>query len=112
MVNMIVASSLQGCERDQAGVGTMSRTLTWACVVIIILLVLVMRLFLKLTSKMEKLERCKFALKTVKEAMIMNEEDDPLCSEGGFFRQRGEDMEAEEEEDEEEEEEEKKKKKT
>ena len=44
---MIVASNLQGCERDQAGVGTMSWTLTWACVVIIILLVLVMRLFLQ-----------------------------------------------------------------
>ena len=95
---MIVASNLQGCERDQAGVGTMSWTLTWACVVIIILLVLVMRLFLKLTSKMEELERCKFALKTVKEAIIMNEEDDPLCSEGGIFRQRGEDIEEEEEE--------------
>jgi hypothetical protein len=42
-------------------------------------------------------ERCKFALKTVKEAIIMNEENDPLRSEGGFFRQRGEDMEEEEE---------------
>lgn len=85
---MIVASNLQGCERDQAGVGTMSWTLTWACVVIITLLVLVMKLFLK--------------LKTVKEALIMNEEDDPLCSEGGIFRQRGEDIEEEEKKKEEE----------
>ena len=108
LVNMIVASNLQGCEEAQAGVRTTSWILTWAFVVIIFLLVLVMRFFLKLTSKMEELERCKFALKTVKEAMIMNEEDDPLCSEGGFFRQRGEDMEAEEEEDEEEEEEKRK----
>ncbi|CAL1163025.1 unnamed protein product [Cladocopium goreaui] len=81
LVNMIVASNLQGCEEAQAGVRTTSWILTWAFVVIIFLLVLVMRLFLKLTSKMEELERCKFALKTVKEAMIMNEEDDPLCSE-------------------------------
>jgi hypothetical protein len=98
LVNMIVASNLQGCEEAQAGVRTTSWILTWAFVVIIFLLVLVMRLFLKLTSKMEELERCKFALKTVKEAIIMNEEDDPLCSEGGFFRQRGEEMEEEEEE--------------
>ena len=104
LVNMIVASNLQGCEEAQAGVRTTSWILTWAFVVIIFLLVLVMRLFLKLTSKMEELERCKFALKTVKEAIIMNEEDDPLCSEGGFFRQRGEDMEEEEEKKEEEEE--------
>ena len=102
LVNMIVASNLQGCEEAQAGVRTTSWILTWAFVVIIFLLVLVMRLFLKLTSKMEELERCKFALKTVKEAIIMNEEDDPLCSEGGFFRQRGEDMEEEEKKEEEE----------
>ena len=85
LVNMIMASSLQGCEEVQAGNGFTSRTLTWAFVVILFLLVLVVRLFLKLETKMEELERCKFALKTVKEAIIMNEESDPLCSEGGFF---------------------------
>ena len=55
LVNMIMATNLQGCDVGKRG----SKTLSWgwmpAMVATFFLVMLVVRLFLKLTSKMEKL---------------------------------------------------------
>ena len=59
LVNMIMASNLQGCGEAGEGTISMTWTSTTAIMVILILLAIVVRLFLKLTTKMEELEKYK-----------------------------------------------------
>jgi ABC-type multidrug transport system fused ATPase/permease subunit len=81
LVNMIMASNLQGCEHgDGQELHFSSWRLTLAMVVIFLLLALVMKLFFKLTAKMEELEKYKAVWKTVREAAHVQRDQDPLCS--------------------------------
>lgn len=87
LVNMIMASNLQGCDVGDHDFRTMSWSWKFAMGVIFSLLMLVVRLFLKLTSKMEELAKYKEVLKTVREAAHLERDDDPLCCDlcGGDF---------------------------
>ena len=82
LVNMIVASNLQGCDGVQPEMATWS--LTWEIGVIIILMVLVARLFFKLNEKMMELAKYKMVWKTVREAAHLQREEDPFCCEEGL----------------------------
>ena len=57
VVNMIMATNLQGCDVEKHGPKTLSWGWMPATVAIFFLVMLVVRLFLKLTSKMEKIAK-------------------------------------------------------
>ena len=76
---MIMASNLQGCGEAGDGTFPLTWSSTMATVVIPFLLALVVRLFLKLTTKMKELEKYKAVCKAVREAAHLRTEEDPLC---------------------------------
>ena len=66
-----------------------------AMVIIFLLLMLVARLFFKLTKKMEELEKYEAVWKTAREAAHLQREQDPFLCELDGDQQRGEEAEEE-----------------
>eukprot|EP00435_Cladocopium_sp_Y103_P028786 s676_g7.t1 len=78
LVNMIMASNLQGCQGVQQDGWSISWTMTWMVFTIIFLLMVVVCLFLKLQNKAKELRKYQMVWQTVREAA---RGQDPLSSE-------------------------------
>ena len=94
LVNMVMANNLQGCQEGERTL-EFSWSLTLAMMVIFLLLMLVARLFFKLTKKMEELEKYKAVWKTVREAAHLQREQDPFLCELDGNQHRDEEAEEE-----------------
>ena len=96
LVNMVMASNLQGCGTHDSDGNSTSWRLTWEMMVIIFLLAVIGRLFWKLKSKMEELRKYQEVWKTIKDVAQLKRGEDPFCSEGGDVeREHGEEGEEE-----------------
>jgi hypothetical protein len=96
LVNMVMASNLQGCGTHDSDGNSTSWRLTWEMMVIIFLLAVIGRLFWKLKGKMEELRKYQEVWKTIKDVAQLKRGEDPFCSEGGDVeREHGEEGEEE-----------------
>eukprot|EP00435_Cladocopium_sp_Y103_P032209 s2422_g8.t1 len=81
LVNMIMASNLQGCQDERSDAWTMSWSWICALCTIVILMVMLARSIMLMQYKNEELERYRMVWKTVREAAHLQRDQDPFNNE-------------------------------
>ena len=89
LVNMVLASNLQGCSTTLKSAtssladawSTTSWAWTFAMMVIILLVILVLRLIYKMTLLMEEVKKYKAVWETIRGVAKLSNNEDPFCAE-------------------------------